>query len=157
MQKVEGDTKSIRRQIPFKRGEDISSGKVYFVHQSMPWRNSRIQSQVMLLAKTSTNRMQGKSVQMRNGRECPVSEATMYPWQWDSVCSKSRAYKFRWIPDRQQPYRMRLECHYPVDRTPGPRLLVGFVSKIAKGTMHEQPRWIARGSGDGGGRAEAIS
>ena len=52
---------------------------------------------------------------------------------------------------------MRLECLYPVDGTPGPRLWVGLVSKIAKGKMHEQPRWIARESDDGGGRVETIS
>ena len=36
--------------------------------------------------------------------------------------SKSQAYLSLRFFDDQQPYRMQVECLYPVDGTPGPRL-----------------------------------
>ena len=52
---------------------------------------------------------------------------------------------------------MQVECLYPVDGTMAPGCDSSMISKIAKGKMHEQPRWSAREGGDGGGRVGTIS
>ena len=85
--------------------------------------------------------MQLKSMRKRNGREWAESEATLYPWQWDS--ESSQAYNAVGFPRDSSLIRCDLGAITQSTAHPAAQA-VSWLGKIAKGKMHEQPRWKAR-------------
>ena len=82
-------------------------------------------------------------MQKRNGREWPVSEATLYPWQWDSSSRKLIIpWEFQWILSSLIGRDLGAFTRSTV--RPAPQA-VSWLGKMAKGEMHEQPRWEGEG------------